>query len=178
MRLKVLVGMLLGSVGWAASCPAQAQTRPGSLHTAPGKPLKLQSGNVAPYVPARPPSAPVILPRFWTTKDSTQWALGYRRMYSQLFRRLTYPADALMKANSNGPPSGSLLFRYIIAADGSVQSITLAERRLTLAESAYPPETLQALEQAGKHALGSLRFAPAAQPDTMRLRINFNPEGH
>ncbi|WP_149867200.1 hypothetical protein [Solirubrum puertoriconensis] len=152
---------------------ARAQTpRPGSLHTAPGKPLHVQRGKPEPYIPARPP---VVLPRFWLTKDSAQQVGEMRRVYSQLMRKLPYPEDAYRQANSNGPPSGIISFRLVVAADGSIHSITIPESQLTLTEAAYPPETMQALENAGKSALGKLLFAPSGKPDTVQIGVNFVP---
>ncbi|RAK69890.1 hypothetical protein [Hymenobacter edaphi] len=152
------------------SLPLLAQTRSGSVHTAPGKPLLLQRGQPAAYSPAKPP---VVLPRYWALSDSAQRVAAYRRLHAHLQKQLRYPVQVLRDSEGWAIPSDLFRFRFVVNPDGSTQPPTLTARALTLAESAYKPSMVQALAAEATRVLGALHFAPAAKADTLTLPIVF-----
>jgi hypothetical protein len=175
MSLPALTFVALLPLALLPAPPAAAQApAAGGMHTAPGKPLRVQRPSGAGYSPARA-VAPTVLPRFWAAPDSATRAAQQRQLWLHLARKLSYPPLVLRDAAEGPLPTGEFQFRLVVNPDGSVQPPALRRRRLVLAESAYKASSLQALEAEVRRVFASTRFEPATRTDTLTLPVVFNP---
>ncbi|TLM96594.1 hypothetical protein [Hymenobacter jeollabukensis] len=144
----------------------------GGVHTAPGKALRVQRGLPPPYVPDKAPQPPLPLvevPRFWLPIDSIQRHEQRLLFWRSLQGKMQYPAPAL-----RAQAEGKFTFRLVVGPDGVVQPAVLVRRSFTIAEPAYEPAALAAIEAEGQRVLARLRFASAPRADTVFVPLTFS----
>lgn len=152
----------------------QAQNPTNGIYTSPGSPLIVGHRATTPYN-STGSSLPVkIVPRFWHSSDSVAKATQSAAFLRYVAQRTRIPKNILPRTNQDSEFSARFFYRLIINADGSLQPPTLIQKRFALAESAYSPELVSALELAVRQNVGSLRFSPAAAIDTLIIPMSIS----
>ena len=170
MKIRALGLVWLGSVLLLAAPAARAQ------YAAPGFPM-LPQGRlpVVAAAPARLRSP--ILPRFWHEADPAKLATGRLEFFAFVSKNAKFPDGARPTPAQPGAPvpTGRLLVRVLVRADGSVrQPPRITRRELALPESAYPPAVIRALDAEAQRVLGALRFVRSkATQDSLVVPIRF-----
>ena len=144
-------------------------------YAAPGFPMLPQSRLPVVAAPARLRSP--VLPRFWHEADPAKLATGRLEFFAFVSKNAKFPDGARPTPAQPGAPvpTGRLLVRVLVRADGSVrQPPRITRRELALPESAYPPAVIRALDAEAQRVLGALRFVRSkATQDSLVVPIRF-----
>lgn len=168
MRNRALKLIWMGGALLAAGT-ARAQ------YAAPGFPMLPQGRLPVAKAVARLQSP--ILPRFWHEADPAKLATGRLEFFAFVSKNAKFPDGARPTPAQPGAPvpTGRLLVRVLVRADGSVrQPPRITRRELALPESAYPPAVIRALDAEAQRVLGALRFVRSkATQDSLVVPIRF-----